>query len=289
MLNSVSIIGLGWLGLPLALAFKNKYGSALNVIGTKTDSKGVASAKVSGIDALLFNTTLDFSLREKGVRTLFSSDMVIITLPPSAHHEPEKYPAIIKALVKTARYCGAKQLLFTSSISVYGIGSSLNQKESSIITEESSLNPIIASAKAIVEVEDFLLNHQPLPAIILRLGGLIGPYRHPITYLSGKELNNPYDGVYLIHQDDIIAAFLKVISSFPLTQKNVYNLVASETTTKINYYNKMAMLYNLPPPVIPKNLQEGVHSTTVISSKKFCQAYDFQFHQSIYKKMKLTR
>lgn len=293
MPKSVSIIGLGWLGLPLALALKKEGDSTLKIVGTKTDSKGIASvnaiAKTEGIDTLLFNTTLDFSLREKGIWSLFSSDTVVITLPPSAHHGSRKYPAIIKALVKTAKYCGAKRIVFTSSISVYGVNSLSKQNEHVTITEECPLNPITPSAKALVEIEDFLLNHQPLPTTIFRLGGLIGTHRHPITHLSDKPLQNPYGGVYLVHRNDVIAAFLKLIFS-QFTNKSIYNIVAPETPTRIDYYTDMAKLYSLAPPLLEDKIKEeqDPSPTITIDSNKFCHTYNFQFNKSIYDKVKLA-
>ena len=111
-----------------------------------------------------------------------------------------------------------EKIIFTSSISVYG-------QAQGKLNEESQCHPNMLSGQQLIEVEQALINNFPNTVIILRLGGLIGPDRHPIHRLRKRSrIEGGLNPVNLIHQIDVLAGLEKVL----LTKKkqHCYNLVS---------------------------------------------------------------
>lgn len=278
MTQTISIIGLGWLGLPLAKALK---ADGFNVKGSKSSSEGVEKVLAEGIDCQLFNTTLDFSLRESGVRDLFNCDTMIVTLPPNAHHGVKKYPSIVKALGKTAHYCGVKRLIFTGSISVYG-------DQTGNLTEEAILDPVSDSGKAIQVIEDALIHEVNIPVTILRLGGLIGADRHPARALSGRnDVKNPHHPVNLVHQNDVIE-MIKALVKSDWESNQIYNVVADSHPTRIDYYTNMADTLGISAPIFVEDAESAENKNNretegkVIDGSKITRDYGVHYTAGIY-------
>ena len=108
-------------------------------------------------------------------------ELLIITIPP----KPDKngninYDLIIEQLIKKIVFFRIKKVIYTSSTSVYGF-----QKKT--ISEKSEKYPLSDAAKKIIICENKLIENPYFESCIIRLGGLIGPNRHPIFKLSGKK------------------------------------------------------------------------------------------------------
>ena len=76
----VSIIGLGWLGKPLALLLKNK---GFQVKGSTTSADKIKSLNEIGLDTFL----LKFSPHPEGraFQKLFDTDILFINIPPVSY------------------------------------------------------------------------------------------------------------------------------------------------------------------------------------------------------------
>ena len=110
-----------------------------------------------------------------------------------------------------------------------------------IITESSNLLGYTLSSKQIITVEQRLIKNKNFESCIVRLGGLIGPNRHPIFNLCGeKNLPSPHSPINLIHQIDAVAIILKVIENWKGNQ--IFNAVTPFHPPRKEYYERMAII-----------------------------------------------
>ncbi len=168
----ISVLGCGWLGLPLA-----KYLSKNYTIKKSPDFNiRVFEDHISG--------NLDF----------FNCDLLIITLPFKRTFEnPFIYPHQIRQVLKHA----PKWVIFTSSTSIY-------PDTLLLATEDISIEPQTQRQQALLETEQLIQSHGA--STILRLAGLYGPGRPIRPY--NPDMNTP---INLIHLDDIILIIEKII------------------------------------------------------------------------------
>lgn len=78
-MKKVSIIGLGWLGMPLALAL---LGRGYQVTGSKTTDDGVEAARLSGVDCYRLRLTPEPECEPEALAALLQTEALIVTLPP---------------------------------------------------------------------------------------------------------------------------------------------------------------------------------------------------------------
>lgn len=260
-MSIIGILGGGWLGTELARkALENKHivrvttttPEKLNLLNNKGFNASLLKIEESGIDGNLD----DF----EGI------DLLVITIPPGLRKNPQRnYVGIVEQIIEKIEFFKIKKVLYTSSTGVYGF-------QEGIITEENELLGQTTSTRQIIEVEKKLLENKNFKSCIVRLGGLMGPNRHPIHSLSGKkDLPNPQSPINLIHQQDAVAILLQIIENWKGNQ--VYNAVTPFHPNRKDYYTQMAKIAKLPPPTFEK---KGT-IRGVISAKKVVDDLNCQF------------
>ena len=260
-LKKVTIIGAGWLGMPLAVKLlANNY----HVMATKQSAEDIndclAALKKNSIfsqqyavmpfsDGLLNHNILDSGILQQ----LFTDRQIIITVPPTPflrRHAMENqaegivdYANFIQNMAKIASDYQAESLIYTSSISVYG-------NSSGIINEELPAMPKTNSAKAIVAAEKSLQNNI-IPVTILRLAGLIGHGRHPIFTLQGRDnIRSPLNAINLLHIEDLLQAIIVILNREKVSKSyDIYNLVTPCHPNRQSYYQALAQQLNLTEPI----------------------------------------
>jgi nucleoside-diphosphate-sugar epimerase len=121
-------------------------------------------------------------------------------------------------------------------------------------------------------VEQRLIKNENFESCIVRLGGLLGPDRHPIFTLSGKKnLPNPKSPINFIHQKDAVAILLKILENWKGDQ--TFNAVTPFHPSRKEYYEQMAKIAQLPPPIFEQN--GAIRG--IISSKKVLDELSCQF------------
>ena len=228
-------MGCGWLGLPLA-SFLVKKG--YTVRGTTTSETKIPFLEENGIKAYLI------SLGEAAVEGDIGSflnglDTLVINIPPSLRKgNTSNYVLKLKGLLKYIRSAGIPKVIFVSSTSVYGV-------ERGKVSEETLPNPDSESGKQLLEVENLFMGDQNLKITIIRFGGLIGPGRHPVNFLSGrKDLKNGHHPVNLIHLEDCIRMIVAILENG--WWNVLFNGVYPEHPSKKNYYSLVAEKKGLP-------------------------------------------
>ena len=243
-MTHISILGCGWLGLPLA---KVLIPNGFSVKGSTT-----SEGKLSGLATLGINPFL-VALESKSITGaiedfLDGSETLIIDIPPqlrgknsdSSIVKEKVFVEKIKTLIPHIEKSTVKNVLFVSSTSVYG-------EADAIITEETIAKPDTESGKQLLEAEKILQGNPNFKTTILRFGGLVGKDRNPIHFLAGKEnLNNPEAPINFIHQEDCIGIILKIIATHSWNE--IYNGVSPFHPTREKYYTQKAAEFALPLP-----------------------------------------
>jgi nucleoside-diphosphate-sugar epimerase len=260
-MSRIGIMGGGWLGLAVAEKAMERNHS-IKVSTTHKEKSTLLKKK--GFDAAVVEVS-EFDIN--GENDFFNDvKLLIISIPPGLRKNPNRnYIAVIEQIINKIELTGIEKVIFTSSTSVYG-----NQAET--ITEESELLGTTEAARQIIAVEKKLLEHKQFESCILRLGGLVGPNRHPIFTLSGKKnIPNPLSPINFIHQQDAVSIILHIIENWQGNQ--AYNAVTPFHPTRINYYSEMAKIAALEAPAFEKSgIVRGI-----VSANKVRKDLNFKF------------
>jgi len=275
-MKKVAIIGLGWLGMPLALALAAR---GWQVTGSKTTPDGVEAARRCGIDAVQLRLTPETECDAEDLAMLFSVDALVVTLPASRTAEGgESYMQAVQNVVNSALANQVPRIIFTSSTSVYGSGNG-------VMKENSALQPETVAGKTLAELESWLHDLPGTQVDILRLAGLVGPSRHPGRFLAGKTgLSNGSHGVNLVHLDDVVSAITLLLQ----TPKGgrVYNLCAPKHPSRDAFYPAVSRQLGLTPPTfLPSPSGE---TGKLIDGSRICNELGFEYSYDDPAKMPLA-
>lgn len=265
MMKKVAIIGLGWLGMPLALALN---GHGYRVVGSKTTIDGVEAARLSGIECYPLRLTPEPECDAEALNALLQVDALVITLPASRTAQGgDNYVLAIQALVNSARVFHVPRIIFTSSTSVYG-------ETTGTVRENSPLQPVSVAGKVLMSIEQWLQHLPDTSVDILRLAGLVGIDRHPGRFLAGKTgLSGGGLGVNLVHQEDVLSA-IQLLLKLP-SGGHLYNLCAPEHPAKQDYYSSQARKLNLTPPQFAAEHDES--AGRLVDGQRICRELGFEY------------
>lgn len=232
-MTSISILGSGWLGLPLAHALQQ---AGYNIRTSTRSPERQTEIQKSGIETYLYDIEILNQPRFADNASIMNhpdflqGDILIINIT-------NKNIEAFKALITQIERSSIRKVLFISSTSVYADSAELNPDP---ITEDdlSALKPC-----PLLDIENLLRYQQHFETSIIRLSGLIGYQRHPGRFflqrydnqeLSCKPIRNPDGYVNLIHRDDcigIIQALLKQDS-----WGEIFNGCSSQHPTRREFY-----------------------------------------------------
>lgn len=252
MSKKIAIIGLGWLGLPLA---KSLHAKGYDIIGSTTRSEKLMRLLDSKLSVRIIKVEKNGLLGDWN-RFIEDVDLLIINLPPGgAENNQSDYPQKINQVV--SRCDATLKVIFVSSTSVYG-------DNNEIVTEESSTEPTKVSGEAVLAAEKLVLAHFGKNATIVRFAGLIGENRHPGRFLdAGTLLTNPAGKVNLIERSDCI----RLIEAIYEQQKfgEIYNGCSDAHPTREEFYTKAAYNVSLAAPTFKASPAD---SWKIVSNEK---------------------
>lgn len=265
-MKKISILGCGWLGLPLATILVKQ---GFLVAGSTMSKEKLSKLASLGISPFLL--TLDAN-EVQGDLTSFleKSEYLLLAIPPNLRGGlSDDFVGIIKNLVPFIENSSIKKVIFISSTSVYS-------ETNETVTEESPINPVTESGKQLLETELFLQGNTNFETIILRFGGLIGDDRHPIYYLAGKsKIANPMAPVNLIHQEDCIGILMQLLTTNFWGE--TFNAVSPYHPSRELYYSDKAVAFGLELPTFD---HEKPSVGKLISSEKIEKKLGYQFKKS---------
>ena len=262
-MEQISILGCGWLGLPLA---ENLIEKGFSVKGSTTSPNRIGELESKEIEAYIIELLSDEILGDFKC-FLQNSKTLIIDIPPKLRGEnPESFVDKMKSFVETAVLNSSiENVLFISSTSVYG-------NAAIFVNEETIEQPETLSGKELLETEYFLQQQKAFKTTILRFGGLIGGSRNPAKSLSGKaNIASPNAPINLIHQDDCMGIITAIIEQGFWGEK--VNASAPYHPTRKEYYVSKAKELGLPLPEFEENDTSG----KVIDSSKLIKELGYHF------------
>ncbi|NTV46616.1 MAG: SDR family NAD(P)-dependent oxidoreductase, partial [Chlorobiales bacterium] len=138
----ISILGCGWLGLPLA---KFLIGQGYNVKGSTTSANKLESLRAAGIDPFLIK--LDPEIAGENISSFLERDVLVINIPPQRRDDIVQYhQRQIESLIQEVKKSSVKKVVFVSATSVYP---PLNR----VVREEDAVNPDTNVGEALCKVE----------------------------------------------------------------------------------------------------------------------------------------
>ena len=269
MKTKISIIGCGWLGLPLA---KHLIKEGFDIKGSTTSHLKLDHLKSSNIDPYVIRLS-ETKIEGDVHRFLLNSKIVIINIPPGLRKNPNKnHVNEIKHLITHIEAQHIKHVLYISSTSVYK-----NEASMPNITVENLPNAVSNNGRQLITIEQMLQDNPNFETTILRFSGLLDAKRHPGQMLSGKiDLKNGDAPINLIHKDDCI----KIISK--LIKGNIWNAVFNASNplhpSKKSFYTQYCKANHLPLPHFNTSLKnEG----KLIDSSKLIQLLNYSFETAL--------
>lgn len=229
--QKVVILGCGWLG---KIVGEDLVKSGFDVFGSSRSEKNSHQIQELGIEPFYLDINHNSQI---STEIIDNTSYVLIFFPPSIENDSFKYHEILLALA--TQFHNDARFILTSSTGVYPQKSGIFDENYVFAEEEQSNRLKIAEDTLRYELGDRLT--------IFRPGGLIGPDRHPIYSLQGREIS--HDGsapVNLVQGKDISRATQKIIESGIFGR--TFNLVFPLHPTKKEYYQKAAETLELEPP-----------------------------------------
>lgn len=276
--GNISILGCGWLGLPLAKSLLSK---GYEVKGSTTSESKLEVLKNAGI--LPFQIQLEeYQIIGTIEDFLNETDVLIIDIPPGLRRvilssEEMTFVNKVKTLIPFIEKSGIQKVIFVSSTSVYGDGFPIVE-----ITEETKPNPDTESGKQLVIAETLLQSNLNFKTTVIRFGGLLGDERHPAKFLAGRtNVENPDAPVNMIQREDCIGIIEKALDfarDDNWEWNQTFNAVAPQHPTRKAYYHKKAEIFNLP---LPTFAEDSESKGKMISSKKVETILGYSFQKEI--------
>jgi nucleoside-diphosphate-sugar epimerase len=272
----VLIVGCGYVGLPLG---KELARQGHDVSGLRRSALAAAEMQAAGLTPL----HADITQPETLARLPRQFDWVV-NCSASGGGGAADYRKIYlegnRNLLAWLADAPPKKFIYTSSTSVYA------QNDGSVVTEQSPAEPEAATAKVLVETEEFLLaaaQEKKFPVVVLRVAGIYGPGRGHLfkQFLRGAAKIEGTGARFLnmIHRDDLIGVILAALEKG--TPGEIYNAVDDEPVTQLNFFRWLAeTLKKELPPFAPEEIsrKRGVTSKRVSNAKLRAELnYAFRF------------
>jgi nucleoside-diphosphate-sugar epimerase len=239
MKKTISILGAGWLGLPLA---ERLLELGYRVKASTTSPEKILLLQQKGLEAYLLR--VDQGRIEGDVGDFFSCEILFLNIPPSRRRPDVEtwYPEQISAVVTAAMTNKVPKLIFASSSGVYG-------DVMEAVFEATDPQPDTASARALVAAETTVRNIYVWRGMgnILRFSGLVGGNRKAGRFFAGKtEVPEGAAPVNLVHLDDCIGVIEAILQQDRWGE--FYNVCADEHPRKDQFYVKQAIQQGFTPP-----------------------------------------
>ncbi|MCJ8291791.1 MAG: hypothetical protein HRT58_18515 [Crocinitomicaceae bacterium] len=252
---SVTIIGCGWLGLKLGKELVEK---GYSVNGSVRKPAGFGALESVGINP--FELDLEKST-DVPTSISMSERILVISIPPIDRKKPLRYETMLQELLN--QFSDETKVIFTSSTGIYPKNAANYTEDFSFSNEQES---------TILNIAENVVRNSNKSSVIFRLGGLVGPDRHPIRFLQGRKgVKNPHGPINFVHQEDCVRALLQAIENKEFS--GTFNLVFPNHPTRKNYYTEAAKFYKVAAPIF----NEENEVERLISSEKINRDVNFEF------------
>jgi nucleoside-diphosphate-sugar epimerase len=272
-MRQISILGCGWLGLPLA---KILIAKGFSIHGSTTSEEKLEVLKNAGINPFLIKIKSNRIVGEV-VAFLEHSEILIIDIPPNLRDgSTESFIEKMEQSIPFLEQSLIKKIIFVSSTSVYSgynLSTDFTLEDKFIVTEETIAIPENESGIQLLATEKILQANKKFQTTIIRFGGLIGEDRNPIRVLAGrKNIENANAPINFIHQKDCIGIIEKIIELDVWNE--TFNGVTPFHPTRKEYYTQKAIDFGLE---IPEFDESKPSKGKIVSSKKVTKVLGYEF------------
>jgi nucleoside-diphosphate-sugar epimerase len=253
----ISILGCGWLGLPLGKYLVEK---GHTIKGSTTSMSKINLLSEVGIEPFLL--TFSPQIEGENIVEFLNSDVLIICIPPRAGKFGEDFHIQqIESLIRHLPSSPIQSVIYTSSTSVYP---ELNR--------EMNENDEVIENHALVKVEQLLKNIAK-NITILRCGGLMGGERIPAKYFAGKTINTGKIPVNYVHREDVIAIITMILEQG--FWHETFNIVSPEHPIREEIYLKNCVDLRFEKPIFEEALEQIPFK--IISPQKLISRTGYEF------------
>lgn len=258
--KKVSILGCGWVGLPLAELLLSK---GFQVKGSSTKPEKLNVLREKGIDPFLinFNPTLETDNWEAFIQ----SEVIVLNIPPQTRRKGQAFHVkqIENFLEKISNFL-PKKVLYISSTSVYP---NLNRE----VTEKDVLENRPETNQALIASEK-LLKKANLDVTILRCGGLMGKNRIAGKYFAGKMIDTGKTPVNYVHLQDVIQVIYEIMKQE--VWNDTFNLVAPFHPSREEVYRRNSKDFGLD---LPQFIDSSEKSYKIVNGDKLMKRLTYSF------------
>lgn len=263
--KTVSILGCGWLGLPLGTRLVQQ---GYQVKGSTTTAEKLPRLAEAGIAP--YRLAFDPWLQGERVSDFFQADVLFFNIPPGRRRPDVEdfFSTVIGDLLAELRYGSVKLVIFASSTSVYA-----PMNGPVIEIDAGRPRPWSRSGRALLDAEARLMADAHFDTTVLRFAGLYGYDRQPGRFLADKqEVENGTVPVNLVHQDDAVAVVETLIEQD--VRSDIFNVCADAHPTREAFYTRAAQWLGLDPPVF---VEGGDGAYKVVSNQKLKARLGYRF------------
>jgi len=233
---TISILGCGWLGLPLGESLVRR---GYRVKGSTTTPEKLERIAGAGIEPFLVR--LDAAGEALDADSFFDADALFLNVPPSRRRADVEawYAGCVEQAAAAVEAARVGFVVFAGSTSVYpDLGR--------LVAEDDAGEPEAASGRALLAAER-RLQAGPFDVTVLRYAGLYGYDRQPGRFLAGRTgLAGADAPVNLVHRDDAVAVAAAVLERG--VRGEVFNVCADAHPPRGVFYTREALKLGLAPP-----------------------------------------
>lgn len=250
------IIGCGYVGLPLAEAFR---ASGDVVTGWVRSEESAGELRANGFTHVIAGSVAD----EAYWRELGRFDAIVHCASSGGGGAPAYREVYLEGVKQMNHYQTQARRIFVSSTSVYG------QVDGSWVDESSPTEPVAETSRILVEAEREAWSAD---ATVVRAAGIYGPGRAALfeKFRRGEAVIEG-DGsrwINQVHQADLVQALVHLLDSG--TPGQIYNADDDEPVMLRDFYAWCAEALNkpLPPPgPVDPNRKRGLTNKRVSNRK----------------------
>lgn len=247
-MKTISILGSGWLGLPLA---KHLVRQGYEVKASTRTAERFEAIKACA--AKPFVVDIDHLVGD--VEIFLQADILIINIT-------SKNTAAFKSLISKIKTSPVKKVIFVSSTSVY-------KNTNGIVSESDNAEDINS---ALYQIECLFRSNHYFQTTVVRFAGLIGYNRHPGRFFGGRKIPQPDAPVNLIHRDDCISILDKIIQREVWGE--VFNACSDTHPSKRDFYSYASSNLGLLAPEFERTTETKYK---IISNEKIKQLLEYRF------------
>ena len=247
-MNTISILGSGWLGKPLAKELSRQYHIKLST----TTKEKLQSLKEKNITPYL----VDIQNIQNDIKNFLDSNILIVNIT-------SKDIPSFEELIENIKASSIKKLIFISSTSVYSNCNCTVKEDDKKFYSHSPL----------LDIEKLFLDSPTFKTTVLRFAGLFGEERNPAEFFkNGRKVRQPESPVNMIHKVDCINIIEEVLNKDIFGE--IFNCCASSHPAKKEFYSLFAKLLNLP---LPNFEEDEKKEFKIIDNSKLLKELNYSF------------